>query len=145
MSSSLVMSKQQVPRVKVLKPSEKELVEQLPIPPEFDYLKSPFAAHAAHPLLPCIPAGQNCSPLDSFYLFFEDPIHDLIITNTNRYAELKVLLFQQVRDTLEPDREKPIGLSRDEGGIGLWKERPWNAMSLGKLKVFIGLQILMGI
>ena len=73
MSSGPVKPRQQVPRVKVLKPSEKELVEQLPIPPEFDYFKSPFAAHAARPLLPSIPAGQNRSPLDLFCLFSKIP------------------------------------------------------------------------
>ena len=50
-----------------------------------------------------------------------------------------------MRDTLEPDRENTLGLLGGEEEIGLRVERPWNPMSVGELKVFIGLQILMGV
>jgi len=141
-TSESVKSKPQVSRTKVLKPSDKELAEKLPIPPQFDYFQSPFPVHNARPLLP---AKQLHSPLDLFGLFFGNSILESIVTNTNRYAELKRLPFQPVQDTPELDREKTLGV--EGSGETAVEERPWNLnpMSCGELKVFVGLQILIGV
>ena len=72
-----------------LKPSDWEILNQLPVPPAFDYFKSSFPLHDARPLLPNLPGGKNWSPLALFALFFGDSILDSIVTNTNRYAEVK--------------------------------------------------------
>jgi len=107
-TSESVKSKPQVSRTKVLKPSDKELAEKLPIPPQFDYFQSPFPVHNARPFLP---AKQLHSPLDLFGLFFGNSILESIVTNTNRYAKLKRLPFQPVQDTSKLDREKTLGVT----------------------------------
>ena len=114
--SNPVKTKLHVPRTKVLKPSEKELLEKLPIPPEFNYFQSPFPPHYSPPLL--LEVKQNCSPIDLFCLFFSNTILDLIVTNTNRYAELKWLLFcvGDGAPAQGSDKETGLGLA-DSGSV----------------------------
>ena len=79
----------EVSQAKVLRATDQEIREQLPPPPEFDYLKSPFPPHDARPRIPGMPKEQDHSPLGLFSLFFTDSILESIVANTNRYAELK--------------------------------------------------------
>jgi len=78
-------------------------------------------------------------------LFFGNSILESIVTNTNRYAELKRVPFQPVQDTPELNREKTLGVEGSSSGETAVEERPWNPMSCRELKVFVGLQILMGV
>ena len=64
-------------------------MEDLPAPPEFDFLKSPFPPHDACTQLLRPESEQDHSPLGLFSLFFTDAILECIVINTNRYAELK--------------------------------------------------------
>ena len=65
-----------------------KFLESLPEPPEFEAYESPFIAHRASPILPS-EFSSNPEPLALFNLFFGNDILAQIITNTNRYAEIK--------------------------------------------------------
>ncbi|PUU83369.1 hypothetical protein B9Z19DRAFT_136033 [Tuber borchii] len=74
----------------VEKASEKKKLENLPLPPVFEYLESPFPVHEAEVRLPnTIPDSIPWTPGKIFRAFFDDGCLDIIAENTNAYAESK--------------------------------------------------------
>jgi hypothetical protein len=58
----------------------------IPINPRFKTLPR---VHPDRPFKLCLPAGFQASPLAFFKLFFTDIIFDILVQNTNLYAETK--------------------------------------------------------
>ena len=73
MSSGLVKPRQLVPRVKVLKPSDKELVEQLPIPLESDYFKVLWQSMLPVPYCQVYQLGRTVHHLTCSVFFLKIP------------------------------------------------------------------------
>ncbi|RPA88625.1 hypothetical protein L873DRAFT_1908232 [Choiromyces venosus 120613-1] len=99
-------------------------IENLPEPPEFDYLKSPFPEHEGFPTFPA-DFPTNPTPSQIFGLFFDDKILDTIVSNTNAYVEEKL----------------PLLRSKQEFSF----VQSWVPLKAPELRIFIAIQIYMGI
>jgi len=106
-------------------------LDSLPEPPAFDAYESPFPPHFSQPILPS-PIVDSPKPLEIFNLFFGEDILAPIVENTNQYAEIK-------------RKGEEENLVENKGDGRKVTTRPWSPVSLPEIRIFIGLQIWMGV
>ncbi|CAG8626254.1 1940_t:CDS:2 [Acaulospora morrowiae] len=95
-----------------------EISAQLPVPPDFVPLEHNLPYHRSYVKLPLAFPDRNITPYGLIRLFFSQTILNTIVTNTNKYAQLK-----------------------NAGTIG----RDWTNLTLNELKTWLGIVIYMGV
>ena len=98
------------------------LQQSLPSVPHFEPIKPTPTLHKAFNRLTPAMQGLESTPVQIFNLFFPPKLIDLIVTSSNLYAEQKM---------------------REEHGTQGRNAR-WEAITAGKLKIWLGISIHMG-
>jgi hypothetical protein len=141
LSKSQKTKRTRVTKAKILKQSDLEIKENLPLPPPFDRFESKHQPHLATPLLPpelpFDPARGLPNPLETFSLFFSDDILEHLVENTNLYA------FE--KRTNPPPPESLATQDTPSPSHHHDNPRPWYDLTIGEIKIFVGIQIYMGV
>lgn len=95
----------------------------MPKPPEFTPLQHTVALHQGHNTLPKALQSLKASPGDIFSLFFTNDIIDVMVMNTNRYAQKQM---------------------EQKGTIGLGRNARWEPITAPEISIWLGITIHMG-
>lgn len=100
------------------------LQSSLPEPPDFEPLKHKVPLHQGHNTLPKALRSLKAKPGDIFNLFFNDDIINVMVTNTNLYAQKQMEI---------------------QGTTGLGRNARWEAVTASEMCIWLGITIHMGL